>query len=131
MSRCTKVPLPKRNVALPSHSHNPLSVSFATTSQAPVLHPMPKYLISRPHTLDHTPLQSLPYACDSGGDASALALVIKVAKLEATLRQERAAAEAATGQLQATVARLEAQVTLEAERRLSEQLRAIIEGAPF
>lgn len=54
---------------------------------------------------------------------------MKVAKLEATLRKERAAAEAATGQLQATVARLEAQVTLEAERRLSEQLRAIIEGA--
>lgn len=71
---------------------------------------------------------SKPYTCISGGDAAALALVMKVAKLEATLRQERAMAEEASAPLQALVLRLEAQVTLEAERRLSEQLRAIIEG---
>ena len=54
---------------------------------------------------------------------------MKVAKLEVALRQERAAAEGAVAQLQASLMRLETQITLEAERRLSEQLRAIIEGA--
>ena len=49
--------------------------------------------------------------------------------LEAALREERAAAEAAAARLQSTVGRLETQLAVEAQRRLSEQLRAIIEGA--
>ncbi len=57
-----------------------------------------------------------------------MALVVQVTQLERRLRDERLAADVKASQLEATIRRLEAQITAEKQRRQSEQLRAIVEG---
>ena len=72
-----------------------------------------------------------PAAADGGaahgghGDA----VPLQPAQLERRLRDERLAADVKAAQLEATVRRLEAQIAAEKQRRQSEQLRAIVEGA--
>ena len=63
----------------------------------------------------------------SGGGGMALA--VQVTQLERRLRDERLAADVKAVQLEATIRRLEAQIVAEQQRRQSEQLRAIVEGA--
>ena len=54
---------------------------------------------------------------------------MQLTKLERRLRDERLAADVKAAQLEATIRRLESQIAAEKQRRQSEQLRAIVEGA--
>ena len=58
-----------------------------------------------------------------------MALAVQLTRMERQLRDERLAADVKAAQLEGTVRRLEAQVAAEQQRRQSEQLRAIVEGA--
>jgi hypothetical protein len=58
-----------------------------------------------------------------------MAVLVKVAKLERLLREERERREQETSELMAINRRLELELLAEQRRRMSEQLRAIIEGA--
>jgi hypothetical protein len=62
-------------------------------------------------------------------DGSSVAAAVQLTKLERRLRDERLAADVNAAQLEATIRRLEAQIAAEKQRRQSEQLRAIVEGA--
>ena len=57
--------------------------------------------------------------------------VVQVSKLERVLKEEKAARERQVAELEAYAAQLEDELELEHRRRLSEQLCALIEGAPF
>ncbi len=54
-----------------------------------------------------------------------------MSKLERVLKEERAARERQVSELEGYAAQLEAELEAEHKRRLNEQLRALIEGAPF
>lgn len=54
-----------------------------------------------------------------------------MSKLERVLKEERAARERQVSELEGYAAQLESELEAEHKRRLSEQLRALIEGAPF
>ena len=56
---------------------------------------------------------------------------VQVSKLERVLKEERAAREQQVSELEGYTAQLEAELEAEQKRRLNEQLRALIEGAPF
>lgn len=56
---------------------------------------------------------------------------MQVSKLEGVLREERAARERQVSELEAYAVQLEDELAAEHKRRLSEQLRALVEGAPF
>ena len=56
---------------------------------------------------------------------------MQVSKLERVLKEEKAARERQVAELEAYAAQLEDELELEHRQRLSEQLCALIEGAPF
>ena len=56
---------------------------------------------------------------------------LQVSKLERVLKEERAARERQVSELEGYAAQLEDELEAEHKRRLNEQLRALIEGAPF
>ena len=58
-------------------------------------------------------------------------VVVQVSKLERVLKEEKAAREQQVAELEAYAAQLEDELELEHRQRLSEQLCALIEGAPF
>ena len=56
---------------------------------------------------------------------------VQVSKLERVLKEERAARERQVSELEAYAVPLEDELEAEHQRRLNEQLRALVEGAPF
>lgn len=78
---------------------------------------------------DNTPIYLLirrhKYTCLHAG------VVVQVSKLERVLKEEKAAREQQVAELEAYAAQLEDELELEHRQRLSEQLCALIEGAPF
>ena len=56
---------------------------------------------------------------------------MQVSKLERVLKEERAGRERQVSELEAYATQLEMELEAEQKRRLSDQLRALVEGAPF
>ena len=54
-----------------------------------------------------------------------------MSSLEKVLKEERAANERQVSELEAYAGQLEMELEAEQKRRLSDQLRALVEGAPF
>ncbi|KAK9808686.1 hypothetical protein WJX72_001889 [[Myrmecia] bisecta] len=72
-----------------------------------------------------------PSATSMAGSPGAIALLVKVSKLERLLRDERLERQRLVSEAEGLAAQLEAELAAERTRRLSEQLRALIEGARF
>ena len=77
-----------------------------------------RHLSSVPYSLYHSVCKLTP-AC------------LQVSKLERVLNEERAGRERQVSELEAYATQLELELEAEQKRRLSDQLRALVEGAPF